>query len=61
MKQIKTVIVRLNFTGFGGEKNTQKFDEAVNLAIKEISGEIVDIKYAFWQGVATAMVIYEKK
>ena len=61
MKQVKTVAVLLKFTGFGGEKNTAQFDEAVNKAIREIDGEIVDVKYAFWQGVATAMIVYEKK
>ena len=61
MKQIKTVVVMLPFTGFGGEKNAEKFDNAVNQAIEEINGSVIDIKYSFWQGAATAMIIYEKK
>lgn len=51
----------LRFTGFGGEKDAEKFDNAVNQAIEKIDGEVIDIKYSFWQGAATAMVIYEKK
>lgn len=61
MKQIKTVVVKFNFSGFGGKKNAEKFDEAVNQAFKEIDGEVIDIKYAFCQEIATAMIIYEKK